>query len=105
MDKKIVLLILFLSAYSFCFAQSNETITVVTYYPSPYGTYNELSANKVIVGVGTSAPSENGMMAFAGRASDPSGVEGNLYYNNSTHEFKYRNNTAWQTFGQAGNGL
>lgn len=26
----------------FCFAQSNETLTITTFYPSPYGSYREL---------------------------------------------------------------
>ena len=33
---------------SFCFAE--ESITITTYYPSPYGVYNELQTNKFAVG-------------------------------------------------------
>lgn len=32
-----------------CFAQE-ESITITTYYPSPYGVYNELQSNKLAVG-------------------------------------------------------
>ena len=52
--------------YSACFA-ADETLTITTYYPSPYGSYNQLtttgdtylattSANKV--GIGTTSPAE-----------------------------------------------
>lgn len=43
---------------SFLFAQSN-TETITTYYPAPYGVYNELSTNKLAVDVtGVGVPSE-----------------------------------------------
>jgi hypothetical protein len=37
---------------SLAFAQSgsNETITITTYYPSPYGVYNEMRAKKIGIG-------------------------------------------------------
>ena len=30
--------------------EKEETITITTYYPSPYGVYNELQSNKLAVG-------------------------------------------------------
>ena len=59
-------LTLLLLAFS-SFASADETLTVTTYYPSPYGSYNQLtttgdtylattSANKV--GIGTTSPAE-----------------------------------------------
>ncbi len=47
MRKSIILIsfILFLIA-GFCFAQSEESITITTYYPSPYGSYSELTVNR-----------------------------------------------------------
>jgi len=33
-----------------CFAQEGETITITTYYPSPYGVYNHLQAKRMAVG-------------------------------------------------------
>ncbi len=48
----LVSLFLFL-ATAFCFAQNNESLTITTYYPSPYGSYNELRAHQM--GIGTSA--------------------------------------------------
>ena len=43
-------LILFLACSICLFAQSNETLTIATYYPSPYGIYNHMQANRVAVG-------------------------------------------------------
>jgi hypothetical protein len=31
-------------------SQTNETITITTYYPSPYGVYNKLQTNMLAVG-------------------------------------------------------
>ena len=38
----------FFCVFNPAFAQ--ETITITTYYPSPYGVYNRLRANKMVVG-------------------------------------------------------
>jgi len=75
--KKIVLFLflLILIPISAIFSE-NETITITTYYPSPYGSYNELKTygNTTLaitygnVGIGTASPSEK--MVIAG---------GNLY--------------------------
>lgn len=41
--KKIFLSLAFIVIFSaICFAQGNETITITTYYPAPYGVYQEL---------------------------------------------------------------
>lgn len=41
---------------------AQETITLTTYYPAPYGVYNELSTNKLITSVALAVPSEYGAM-------------------------------------------
>lgn len=48
---KIMSAILFFifTAYSFAFSQG-ETITITTYYPSPYGSYRELRAQRMAIG-------------------------------------------------------
>lgn len=46
--KLYILLLFFLSlSFSFVFA---EELTITTYYPSPYGSYNELTAYKIKIG-------------------------------------------------------
>jgi len=81
------------------FAEDNLTIT--TYYPSPYGSYNETRANKMVIGDVTNAtasPSE-GVVTFKPKSTPISYSEGSLYYDSSEHTFKYRDNTAWQSMG------
>jgi hypothetical protein len=47
--RRVIPVFVFLSAaYLLCFAE--ESITITTYYPSPYGSYNELQSNKLAVG-------------------------------------------------------
>ncbi len=47
-----IFLILVLSASAFCEEQrqGEESISITTYYPSPYGSYNELTTNKMKIG-------------------------------------------------------
>ena len=84
-----------------CFAQGGETITITTYYPAPYGVYNELRANKMVIGdsdaSSTPSPDTDGVVRFKGRSSDPAGADdtkpGALYYNTTDNEFKYHDGT------------
>ncbi len=46
--------------FRFSFAQQSESITITTYYPSPYGSYNELRTNMLAVGSNTAMPTANG---------------------------------------------
>jgi len=51
MKKIIILTGMILSiGITFCFAQGNETITITTYYPSPFGVYKELKAERIVFG-------------------------------------------------------
>jgi len=92
------------------FPQSTETLTIVTYYPSPFGAYNQLRANKMVIGESDSiaipSPDTNGVVVFKGLASSPVAINdtqpGALYYNNSDSEFKYYDGTGWQALGGSG---
>ena len=87
-----------------CFA---EDITITTYYPAPFGVYNEMRANKLVIGdpdsTSTPSPDTDGVVRFKGIGSDPIGAgdtePGALYYNTSDDEFKYHDGTGWQTLG------
>lgn len=77
--------ILFLTAL-FCFVLSSsaeETITITTYYPSPYGVYKVLQVHP---GVQPTEPGE----------------EGQIYYDAAAHVLKFYNGTGWQEFGVTG---
>ena len=43
-----------------CYAQSSEELTITTYYPSPYGSYDELSTNYLNYGTAPSDMPTNG---------------------------------------------
>lgn len=86
-----------------------ETLTIATYYPAPYGVYNEMRANKVVIGepnaVLTPSPDTDGVVIFKGRSSNPTGIndlrEGAVYYNDDSavRNFRYYNGTAWTSMG------
>ncbi|RKY30351.1 MAG: hypothetical protein DRP68_06240, partial [Candidatus Omnitrophota bacterium] len=53
--ESIVLVVGLIFGGLYCFAQEGggggeESITVTTYYPSPYGVYNQLQTNRMAVG-------------------------------------------------------
>ena len=48
-----------------CFAQ--ETFTITTYYPSPFGSYNELTANRMAVGSTAVMPVNDGDLNVSGK--------------------------------------
>ena len=63
---------------SFCFAA--ETVTITTYYPAPYGVYNVLKLFPI--------------------AAPAACTEGEMYFNSTSHNLFYCNNTlAWQSLG------
>lgn len=69
MRKRVVILIMLLILpAAFVFAQQEEHLTITTYYPSPYGSYNELEVFK--------------SMTFRPQADVPSttGKEGEVVY-------------------------
>ena len=110
MIKRISILVaVFLSLLcvnSLLFAQSSEeSITFTTYYPAPYGVYNEMRSNKMVIGdtntSSTPAPS-NGAITFSPASVPTTFSRGTLYYDNSADNFKYRNNSGWQTMGGGG---
>jgi hypothetical protein len=85
---------------------ADESLTITTYYPSPYGSYNELSANKIKVGNTTvPAAAQSGMIRFENRMIQPAAapsVEGAIYYNRIDKEFKYSDGSSWAALGGGG---
>lgn len=72
-----VVLLLILSLSSFAF--SEETLTITTYYPSPYGRYKELAAQQMKIGTTYSS---------GGVSPDNLIVEGNVGIGTSTPQTK-----------------
>jgi len=83
----ILFLLVFFSGLAF-----SEDLTITTYYPSPHGSYNELSANRLSINT-DSVASNNGVIRFNPVDIASDGNEGELYYDSSEHRFKYRDNT------------
>ncbi len=51
MQKLEFLIILIFGFFSLCFAaDEGETLTITTYYPSPYGSYRQLTADQIAIG-------------------------------------------------------
>ena len=74
---------------------------LTTYYPAPYGEYNQLSSNRVKIGSNNTANPVDGVLNFKSLASDPlPGNAGDLYYNSTAPgTFRYRDNSSWKNFG------
>ena len=103
--KRILLVILVLSVASICYAaDETEEITLTTYYPAPYGTYEQLQSNMLAIGSGAAMPTDDGVISFEPR-DEPTGVaEGGIYYNSVDHEFKYHNGTNWRSIVRGSSG-
>ena len=101
----LVLGLIFGFCASFCFAQE-ESITITTYYPSPYGSYNELSTNKLAVGYTTSdeQPEQVGDIRLKHWTTVPStesGKAGEVAY--ASDDFLYvHNGSSWVKQGGGG---
>lgn len=120
---KIYLLIIFchlvLVTPSFADPPKIEILEIDTYYPAPYGAYNELTtASKTLlateggnVGIGTTSPqakldvvsTDSGFLPP--RMSDPETaittadrVEGMMVYNTEKHTYEYWDSQAWVSF-------
>ncbi|MCX5708752.1 MAG: hypothetical protein NTY14_07300 [Candidatus Omnitrophica bacterium] len=88
---RIILLIFFfvLPISCICFAQSNttETLTITTYYPSPYGVYRNLKLNPT-----DAVPADSALS------------RGVMYYNNSTDSLQIYTNSGWVNLTGGGGG-
>ena len=89
MKKTLLFCLLILFVNTLCFAQSNytESLTVTTYYPAPYGVYQNLKLNPT-----DTVPSDSALSA------------GVMYYNNSMDVIRYYNNTTWVNMTGEGGG-
>ena len=110
---------LVLAAQCAAFAQTpcpecpvEDSMVFETYYPSPYGTYDELRGNRIIVGdTGENADSRifgeanlppSGTLTFEPKSyaeitNTGTSYEGAIYYDSFDREFKYYDkNNSWQ---------
>ena len=111
---RLVLLVLFLALAGVCYAQAGtEAITFTTYYPSPYGSYNELQSNKIGVGDingdgqinSSDLPAANGLISVArgivftpqnNMNALPNPAEGEVVYNKTDGSlYVYNGSKQW----------
>ena len=113
--KKLKLSVIFIfGLFSLCFA--DESITVTTYYPSPYGEYNELGTNRLAVGDtnndGTldaaDQPNRDGDIRLKAQTGNPSswpaGTIGQIAYSRTNDSLYHYNGSAWVASGGGGGG-
>jgi len=115
--KKHTLLIIFFLLLFYCLSFAAEEITLSTYYPAPYGTYDELQAYKLAVGDTNSSgtldagdmPPEVGQIYTArsiilkpqtGVLINP--VKGELTYNNADDSLYVYDGSSWAALGGSG---
>ena len=112
--KRILLAILALSIVSICYAEDGtEEIVLTTYYPAPYGEYEELQSDKLAVGSNAAMPTDNGVLQFEKLTTTDGTIpaytaakEGTIYYNADATEkkFKFNDGSGWQDLGGGGGG-
>jgi hypothetical protein len=110
----MVLGIILCFSVALCFAQE-ESFTITTYYPSPYGSYNELQTNKFAVGdtdgsgslsVGDQPPANGQIYTARSVIYKPQSSlpafdvrEGELVYSDSDNKFYYYDGASWVAQG------
>ena len=110
MRKINLVFIVVFGLFSLCFA-AEESITITTYYPSPYGSYSQLATNRLAVGdtdgdgsLGAGdQPNRDGdirLKVQAGNpASWPSGTIGQVAYSSAQDSLYHYNGSAWVASG------
>lgn len=86
---------------------AEESLTVTTYYPSPYGSYNELGTNKLAVGDtngdstlnAADQPNRDGDIRLKAQAGDPTswsaGANGQIAYSSTQGSLYLYNSSSW----------
>jgi hypothetical protein len=81
---------------------NNESLTITTYYPSPVGSYNELTAKKFSLG-SAALPTRSGDLVLQPQEGDPAkdwpaGVEGQLSYSQVSRSLFVYDGGKWVPF-------
>jgi len=107
---KVFFLICFLVSPAILFA-TEETITLTTYYPSPYGSYSQLQTNRFAVGDTNNdgqmsqddQPNRDGDIRLKPQAGTPAnwpvGAEGQIAYSQTNDEIYHYNGSSWVAQG------
>ena len=110
---KLVLLICFVLLLSAAIVFA-EDITITTYYPSPYGAYNQLQTNRLAVGDTNGSgsldaadqPNRDGDIRLKTQAGDPAawsaGTTGQFSYSGAKDSLYHYNGSSWVGSGGGG---
>lgn len=101
-----IVIVLALSLFGINYAYSEETLTITTYYPSPYGIYNKLSTSRLSVGYFSDSeqPRSDGNIRLRQHSSAPpveSGILGETAYASDGNLYVH-NGSTWVKQGSSG---
>jgi len=98
--KRILLVILALSITGLCYAAGTQEIALTTYYPAPYGDYDNLQAKEFYMDAqGHLNTNRYGVINLAGRTVDPNAAnsrEGDIYWHSTDDTFRYYDGSSWR---------
>ena len=94
-----------LFSYPICVFAASEDITITTYYPSPSGSYNELSANKLAIGYtdASDQPTREGDIRLKAQTGNPlgwaNGRKGQVAYSSQNNSLYLFDGSNWVAVG------
>ena len=102
----LAVLIVFLCVSATAFAaEETEEITLTTYYPAPYGEYENLQADKLAVGSTAVVSTVDGVINFATITPPTTGTKGDFAFDGSTLKYCDTTGSAYKSFGGAGSNI
>jgi len=111
---KNFLLICAVLVFSAAIVFAEDAITITTYYPSPYGVYNQLGTNRLAVGDtdgingldAADQPNRDGDIRLKAQAGNPTawpaGTIGQFAYSSTNDSLYHYNGSAWVASGGGG---
>ena len=103
----VVILIALCGNITYAQEQTAEELTLITYYPAPYGDYNGLSADKLAIGENVGQDQGTGVIRLSPQGAAPaSAAEGDIYFDSLQEApMFYTENQGWQAFSGGGETL
>lgn len=91
---------------------TEKKVTLTTYYPAPYGEYQEVKSDKIAVGSTTQQPANSGNVVLKAQSGDPAtktgdffdGVDGEVAYSATNDNLYVYNGSAWNSATGGGGG-
>ena len=91
----LVLVVVFCLMFSVSVFAEDQTMDLTTYYPAPYGDYDELYTNYLDF--------NNTDYTESGTPNTPTAVEGRIWYNSTDQVYKFSGDgSTWKKLGSGG---